>query len=147
MKKKKQLRAEIRKIIRNTSFQNQDKVKTIELIVLRAIELIQSYQRRAWVVSSQLMQNPSVRKARGRPNQTSNRTLLSGAIFRAWQVGYGEKPIVNKRLPGAIPSPFVAFATKIYHLLHSQNTIDNLDMYRSLGNCLEREHFTQQMVQ
>ena len=147
MKKKKQLRAEIRKIVRSTAFQNQDKVKTIELIVLRAIELIQSYQRRAWVMSSQVMQNPSLRKARGRPNQTPNRTLLSGAIFRAWQVGHGEKPIVNKRLPGAIPSPFVAFATKIYHLLHIQNTIDNLDMYRSLGNRLERDHFTQQMVQ
>lgn len=81
MKKKKQLRAQLRKIVRSTPFQNQDKVKTIELIVLRAIELIQSYQRRAWVVSSQMMQNPSLRKARGRPNQTTNRTLLSGLYF------------------------------------------------------------------
>ncbi len=147
MKKKKQLRAQLRKIVRSTPFQNQDKVKIIELIVLRAIELVQSYQLRTWAVSSQMMQNPSLRKARGRSNQTPYRTLLSAAIFRAWQVGYGEKPIVNKRLPGAIPSPFVAFATKIYHLLHIQNTIDNLDMYRSLGNRLERDHFTQQMVQ
>jgi len=146
MKKKKQLRAEIRKIVRSTAFQNQDKVKTIELIVLRAIELIQSYQRHAWVMSIQVMQNPSLRKARGRPNQTSNRIFLSAAIFRAWQVGNGEKPIVNKRLPVAIPSPFVAFATKIYHLLHIQNTIDNLDAYRGLGNRLEGNHFTQ-MVQ
>jgi len=146
MKKKKQLRAEIRKVIRSTAFQNQDKVKTIELIVLRAIELIQSYQRHTWVMSSQALQNPSLRKARGRPNQTSNRIFLSSAIFRAWQVGNGEKPIVNKRLPGAIPSPFVVFATKIYHLLHIQNTIDNLDAYRGLGNRLERNHFTQ-MVQ
>ncbi len=147
MKKKKQLRAQLRKIVRSTPFQKQDKVREIELIVLRAIELIQSYQRPAWVMSSQVMQNPSLRKARGRPNQTPYRILLSAAIFRAWQIGQGEKPIVNKRLPGAMPSPFVAFATKIYHLLYVQNTIDNLDMYRSLGNRLERDHFTQQMVQ
>ncbi len=143
MKKKKQLRAELRKIVRSTAFPNQDKVKAIELIVLRAIELIQSYQRHAWVMSSQVLQNPSLRKARGRPNQAPYRILLSAAIFRAWQVGQGEKPIVNKRLPGAIPSPFVAFATKIYHFLHIQNTIDNLDAYRSLGNRLEKEGFTQ----
>lgn len=146
MKKKKQLRAELQKIVRSTSFQNQDKVKTIELTVLRAIEIIQSYQRRAWLPQDQTMQDQASRKARGRPNQTPYRILLSAAIFRAWQIGQGEKPIVNKRLPGAIPSPFVAFATKIYHLLHIQNTIDNLDAYRSLGNRLERDHFTK-MVQ
>ncbi len=146
MKNKKQLRAQLRKIVRSTPFQNQDKVQIIELIVLRAIELIQSYQRRAWLLQGQTMQNPILRKARGRPNQTPYRTLLSAAIFRAWQVGYGEKPIVNKRFAGAIPSPFVAFATKIYHLLHIQNAIDNLDAYRSLGNRLERDRFTQ-MVQ
>ncbi len=146
MKNKKQLRAELRKIVRSTSFQSQDKVQAIELIVLRAIELIQSYQRRAWLLQCQTMQNPIIRKARGRPNQTPYRTLLSAAIFRAWQVGQGEKPIVNKRFAGAIPSPFVEFATKIYHLLHIQNAIDNLDMYRSLGNRLEKNRFTQ-MVQ
>ncbi len=84
MKNKKQLRAQLRKIVRSTPFQNQDKVQIIELIVLRAIELIQSYQRRAWLLQGQTMQNPILRKARGRPNQTPCRTLLSAAIFRAW---------------------------------------------------------------
>jgi len=137
-KRKKQLRAELRKIVRNTPFHNQHKVETVELIVLRALELIRSYQRRAWSMDAQV-----VSKSRGRPSQNSHRSLLTQAIIRAWRVGQDEKPIVNKRLPGAIPSPFVQFATKIYHLLHIQNVIDNLDAYRSLGNRLEKDGFTQ----
>ncbi len=81
MKKKKQLRAELRKTVRSTAFPNQDKVQTIELIVLRAIELIQSYQGRAWLSQSQTIQNLILRKARGRPNQTPCRILISVAIF------------------------------------------------------------------
>jgi hypothetical protein len=93
---------------------------------------------------SQLLQAQQVIvRSRGRPNQTPHRTILTAAIFRAWQVGQGEKPAVNKRLPGAAPSPFVLFAAKVYMVLHIFNTIDNLDRYRSLGNQLEKNDFIQ----
>jgi hypothetical protein len=54
----------------------------------------------------------------------------------------GEKAKINKRLPGAAPNAFVAFATAVYRLLHIANVIDNLDHYRSLGNTLERNAWT-----
>ena len=136
MKAKTQLRASIRKIVRNTQFKNQDKEKTIELIVLRAIELIASKERRA-----RLPEERSLSKSRGRPNQLPHRTILTAAIIRAWRVGQDEKPVVNKRLPGATPSPFVVFATNIYLLIYIFNVIDNLDHYRSLGNRLEKNDF------
>jgi hypothetical protein len=136
MKAKTQLRASIRKIVRNTQFKNQDKEKIIELIVLRAIELIASQARRA-----RLSEERPLSKSRGRPNQLPHRTILTAAIIRAWRVGQDEKPVVNKRLPGAIPSPFVVFATNIYLLLYIFNVIDNLDHYRGLGNRLEKNDF------
>jgi hypothetical protein len=136
MKAKTQLRASIRKIVRNTKFKNQNKEKTIELIVLRAIELIASQERCA-----RLPEERSLSKGRGRPNQLPHRTILTAAIIRAWRVGQDEKPVVNKRLPGATPSPFVVFATNIYLLLYIFNVIDNLDHYRGLGNRLEKNDF------
>jgi hypothetical protein len=136
MKAKTQLRASIRKIVRNTQFKNQDKEKIIELIVLRAIELIASQERRA-----RLSEERPLSKGRGRPNQSAHRTILTAAIIRAWRVGQDEKPVVNKRLPGATPSPFVVFTTNIYLLLYIFNVIDNLDHYRGLGNRLEKIDF------
>jgi hypothetical protein len=104
--------------------------------VLRAIELIASQARRA-----RLSEERPFSKGRGRPNQSPHRTILTAAIIRAWRVGQDEKPVVNKRLPGAIPSPFVVFATNIYLLLYIFNVIDNLDHYRGLGNRLEKNDF------
>lgn len=140
MKTKNQLRARVRQIVRGTDFQNPDSVKAVELIVLRAMEYITAQKRKAWLAEAQDLQRP-----RGRPNQLPHRTILTAAIIRAWRVGQGEKPVVNKRLPGAIPSPFVVFATKIYLLIHIFNVIDNLDHYRSLGNQLENDGFVQLM--
>ena len=139
MRSKRQLRKRIRQIVCTTPFKNQDKNEMFELILLRAIECIVAEERR-----TQLLQCQGIIRSRGRPNQTPQRTILTAAIFRAWQVvGQGEKPVINKRLPGAMPSPFVVFATKVYLLLHIFNTIDNLDYYRSLGNQLEKNDFVQ----
>lgn len=140
MRSKRQLRKRIRQIICTTPFKNQDKTEMVELILLRAIECIVAEERCA-----QLLQCQGIIRSRGRPNQTPHRTILTAAIIRAWRVGQGEKPVVNKRLPGAIPSPFVVFATKIYFLMHIFNVIDNLDHYRSLGNQLENDGFVQLM--
>lgn len=139
MRSKRQLRKRIRQIVCTTPFKNQDKIEMVELILLRAIERIVAEERRTqWLQAQQ-----AIARSRGRPNQTPNRTILTAAIFRAWQVGQSKKPVINKRLPGAIPSPFVVFATKVYLLLHIFNTIDNLDHYRSLGNQLEKNDFVQ----
>ena len=136
MKSKNQLRTRVRQIIQSTSFKNQDKIKTVELILLRVLEYLAAEERR-----TQLLQTQSVTRSRGRPNQTPHRTILTAAIIRAWRVGQGKKPIVNRRL--GIPSPFVIFATKIYLLRYIFNVIDNLDHYRSLGNRLEKNDFIQ----
>lgn len=136
MKTKNQLRTRVLQIIQSTSFKNQDKIKMVELILLRALEYLAAEERR-----TQLLQTQSVSRSRGRPNQTPHRTILTAAIIRAWRVGQGEKPIVNRRL--GIPSPFVIFATKIYLLRYIFNVIDNLDHYRSLGNRLEKNDFIQ----
>jgi hypothetical protein len=138
MKTKHQLRTRVRQIIQSTPFKHQDKTETVELIVLRAIELITYYKRQARIPGAQ-----ATKRSRGRSNQTPHRTILTAAIIRAWRVGQGEKPVVNKRLPGAIPTPFVVFASKVYLLLHIFNVIDNLDHYRSLGNQLEKNDFVQ----
>ncbi len=138
MTTKHQLRTRVRQIIQSTPFKNQDKTETVELIVLRAIELISTYKRQAQIPMAQI-----TKWSRGRPNQTLHRTILTAAIIRAWRVGQDEKPVVNKRLPGAIPTPFVVFASKVYLLLHIFNVIDNLDHYRSLGNQLEKNGFVQ----
>ncbi len=138
MRTKNTLRTRVRQIIQGTPFKNQDKLEKVELIVFRAIELIAAYDRQA-----QLLRSQAIPQSRGRPNHTSHRAILTAAIIRAWRVGQGEKPVVNKRLPGAIPSPFVVFATKVYLLLHIFNVIDNLDHYRSLGNQLEKNDFVQ----
>ncbi len=139
MRSKRQLRKRIRQIVCTTPFKNQDKTEIVELILLRAIECIAAEERRAQLLQAQQI----IPRSRGRPNQTPQRTILTAAIFRAWQVGQGEKPVVNKRLPGAAPSPFVVFATKVYLLLYIFNVIDNLDRYRSLGNQLEKNDFVQ----
>ena len=138
MRSKRQLRKRIRQIVCATPFKNQDKIEMVELILLRAVEYVAAENRR-----TQLLQVEVITRSRGRPNQTPHRTILTAAIFRAWRVGQDEKPVVNKRLPGAAPSPFVVFATKVYLLLHIFNAIDNLDHYRSLGNQLEKNDFVQ----
>lgn len=136
MRSKKQLRKRIRQIVCTTPFKNQDKTEMVELILLRAIECITAEKRR-----TQLLQAEAITRSRGRRNQTPHRTILTAAIFRAWRVGQGEKPIVGRRLN--IPSPFVVFATNVYLLTHILNVVDNLDHYRSLGNQLEKNDFVQ----
>ena len=136
MRSKKQLRKRIRQIVCTTPFKNQDKTEMVELILLRAVECVAAEKRR-----TQLLQANATTRSRGRPNQAPHRTILTAAIFRAWRVGQGEKPIVNRRLN--LPTPFVVFATKVYLLIHILNVVDNLDHYRSLGNQLEKNDFVQ----
>lgn len=138
MSTKNKFRTRVQQIVQRTPFKNQDKIETVELIVFRAIELIAANERQVRLQEAQV-----ITRSRGRPNQALHRTILTAAIIRAWRVGQGEKPVVNKRLPSAIPSPFVVFATNIYLLLHIFNVIDNLDHYRSLGNRLEKNDFVQ----
>jgi hypothetical protein len=128
MKRSQRLRPKIHALVQETGFTNTNKLPTVELTLVRAIELIDSYQKPA---------SPAIH-AVGRPNLTAYRTILTGAIFRAWRIGMGKKAKINKRLPGAQPNAFVAFATEIYRLLHIHNVIDNLDAYRTLGNTMER---------
>lgn len=136
MRSKRQLRKRIRQIVCTTPFKNQNKIEIVELILLRAVECITAEERR-----TQLLQAEAISRSRGRPNQATHRTILTAAIFRAWRVGQGEKPIVNRRLN--LPTPFVVFATKVYLLIHILNVVDNLDHYRSLGNQLEKNDFVQ----
>lgn len=136
MKTKNLLQTRVQQIIQSTPFKNQDKIEIVELILLRALECITAEERR-----TRLLQARPVTRSRGRPNQTPQRTILTAAIIRAWRIGEGQKPIVNRRL--GIPSPFVVFATKVYLLLYIFNVIDNLDHYRSLGNRLEKNNFVQ----
>lgn len=136
MRSQRQLRKRIQQIVSTTPFKNQDKTEMVELILLRAVECIAAEERR-----TQLLQAEAISRSSGRPNQTPHRTILTAAIIRAWRVGQGEKPVVNRRLN--LPTPFVVFATKVYLLLYIFNAIDNLDHYRSLGNRLEKNNFVQ----
>ncbi len=128
MKRSRRLQPKIHALVHRTGFTHHDKLPAIELILQRAVEVIDSFQKPQYPVFNRI----------GRPNHEAYRTILSAAIFRAWRVGMGEKAKINKRLPGAAPNPFVVFATAVYRLLHISNVIDNLDHYRSLGNTLER---------
>jgi hypothetical protein len=128
MKRSRRLQPKIHALVLSAGFTHHDKLPAIELILQRAVEVIDSFQKPQYPVFNRV----------GRPNHEAYRTILSAAIFRAWRVGMGEKAKISKRLPGAAPNPFVVFATAVYRLLHISNVIDNLDHYRSLGNTLER---------
>ena len=138
MKTTSKLRSDVANIVQSTPFKNAHKRDVIEKILYDTLELIESYQ-----VGQRVALISASRKPRGRPNQTTYRTILTAAIIRAWRVGQDEKPVVNKRL--GIPSPFVVFATRIYRLIYIFNVIDNIDHYRSLGNRLEQNGFAQRL--
>jgi hypothetical protein len=132
------VRQKISAIVKEAKFPNQEKINTIELCLLRAVELKLSYEKPKLA---------SLKKSVGRPKKSPYIPIISSAIFRAWRLGTGKKPIVSKRISGALPNEFVQFATKIYNLVGISNVIDNLDAYRSMGNQLERRNWVWQVGQ
>jgi hypothetical protein len=136
MRQSDKVRQKISAIVKEAKFPNQEKVNAIELCLLRAVELKLSYEK---------PQLANLKKSVGRPKKSPYIPIISSAIFRAWRLGTGKKPIVSKRISGTLPNEFVQFATKIYNLVGISNVIDNLDAYRSMGNQLERRNWVWQV--
>ena len=136
MRQSDKVRQKISEIVKEAKFPNQEKINAIELCLLRAVELKLSYEK---------PQLANLKKSVGRPKKSPYIPIISSAIFRAWRLGTGKKPIVSKRISGTLPNEFVQFATKIYNLVGISNVIDNLDAYRSMGNQLERRNWVWQV--
>jgi hypothetical protein len=136
MRQSDKVRQKISAIVKEAKFPNQEKINAIELCLLRAVELKLSYEK---------PQLANLKKSVGRPKKSPYIPIISSAIFRAWRLGTGKKPIVSKRISGTLPNEFVQFATKIYNLVGISNVIDNLDAYRSMGNQLERRNWVWQV--
>jgi hypothetical protein len=136
MRQSDKVRQKISAIVKEAKFPNQEKINAIELCLLRAVELKLSYEK---------PQLANLKKSVGRPKKSPYIPIISSAIFRAWRLGTGKKPIVSKRISGTLPNEFVQFAAKIYNLVGISNVIDNLDAYRSMGNQLERRNWVWQV--
>ena len=131
------VRADIKDLVKRTGFKNKHQLKIIEDILVRAIRVSRLYRRRLpkdvfvpeldrWI--------PYVKAKRGGQDQVKQRHILISAMFRAWLLGFDEKPTVSKR--GNDPRPFVNFAEEIFIGEGIANTIDNIDEYRSYKNQL-----------
>ena len=138
MRQSDKVRQKISAIVKEAKFPNQEKINTIELCLLRAVELKLSYEKPKFA---------SLKKSVGRPKKSPYIPIISSAIFRAWRLGTGKKPVVSKRISGILPNEFVQFAAKIYNLVGISNVIDNLDAFRSMGNQLERRNWVWQVGQ
>jgi hypothetical protein len=136
MRQSDKVRQKISAIVKEAKFPNQEKINAIELCLLRAVELKLSYEK---------PELANLKKSVGRPKKSPYIPIISSAIFRAWRLGTGKKPIVSKRISGTLPNEFVQFAAKIYNLVGISNVIDNLDAYRSMGNQLERRNWVWQV--
>ncbi len=138
MRQSYRVRQKISEIVKEAKFPNQEKTNAIELCLLRAVELKLSYEKPKLA---------NLQKSVGRPKKSPYLPIISSAIFRAWRLGTGKKPIVSKRISGAVPNDFVQFAIKVYNLVGIANVIDNLDAYRTMGNQLERQNWVWQVSQ
>jgi len=123
-------RSEIRAAVRRAGFPKHR--KKIEHILIRAIRIARLYGKKPpkWDYGSDLLHPvPFHPQFKLRPHKSKQRDLIINALFRSWQLGFDEDPVINNR--GYESSPFVRFAEDILLGEEIYNTIDNLDQYRS----------------
>ena len=130
-------RLEIRAAIQRGGFPKH--TKKIENILVRAIRIARLYRKKPpkWDRGSELLHPvPFHPQFKLRPHKSKHRDLVINALFRAWQLGFDEEPVINNREYKS--TPFVKFAEDILLGEEIYNTIDNLDQYRSNKNHLFR---------
>lgn len=124
-------RREIREAIKRARFSKN--ARRAEEILIRAIRYSRLFRKRPPKIDYHegLKINLPLRQdLKSRDFKHHQRTLVINALFRAWQLGFDEEPIINNR--GNDSRPFLTFAEDILIGEEIYNTIDNLDAYRSL---------------
>ena len=66
---------------------------------------------------------------KGQRDETMLRNLLIAELFRAWQLAFGQAPVINNK--GYPATKFVVFAEEIFGLLGFGKTEDHLEEFQS----------------
>lgn len=121
---------ELKLIIREQKFPNE--VKKIEELLISTFQQIEDNLRNPYFLHK--AGRPTKYKfgaplPNGQRDETMLRHFLNSQLYRVWELGYEEEPIINNKDHPA--TPFVIFAEKLYDQLGIGKIEDHLEEFQS----------------